>query len=137
MELNQFVNDYIRENHPDISDREQNKIENAIRAGYYFSQGSEPTQNDGDDGVSKVEHENLTLLNTILQKANSIFDSKELEWEEKYDMIFCDKISTRVYDLFDWYDPDTTYEEDVTSFMRAFNEYVEDRNKKTNITNHE
>lgn len=131
MELNHFVENYIKENHPEISDTENNKIANAIRAGYYFSKGSEPTQNDGDDGVSKVEHENLTLLNTILQKANSIFDSKELEWEEKYDMIFCDKISTRVYHLFYWYDPDTSYEEDVTYFMRAFNEYVEERNKKS------
>jgi len=131
MELNEFIADYIRENHPHIKDFNSNYITDAIKAGYNFCKGHESIHNDGDDGISDVEYDNLYLLNKILGKANLIFNSKELGWDEKYDMIFSDKISSRVSRLFQWYDPDTTYEEDVTSFMRGFNEYIENRNKKS------
>ena len=58
----------------------------------------------------------------IYQRAKRIIAS-DLEWEDKYDMIFSDEISKKVN--FNWYDPDTSYEEDVLAFMSAFDEYME------------
>lgn len=42
-------------------------------------------------------------------------------WETKYDMVFSDEVSIRMHELvtFDYYDPDTTYEEDVRAFRNA------------------
>jgi hypothetical protein len=42
-------------------------------------------------------------------------------WETKYDMVFSDEVSNRMHELvtFDYYDPDTTYEEDVRAFRNA------------------
>lgn len=128
MELHQFIEDYIRENHPQIKNIEQNYITDAIKAGFHFAKGSEK-ETDGDDGVSEVSADNLYLINKILGKADLIFNAKDLSWEEKYDLILSDKISMRVNHLFDYYDPDTTYEEDVCAFMNGFREYVENRNK--------
>jgi len=50
--------------------------------------------------------------------------SSDKGWEEKYDFIFSEQISKKVNHLFDYYDPDTSYEADVKAFMRAFTEYV-------------
>jgi hypothetical protein len=69
-------------------------------------------------------------------KAKRIFES-DLDWDKKYDLIFSDDISKRVYHLFDWYDPDTSYEEDVTYFMRAFEEYIDEQKKLNKILNEE
>ena len=63
----------------------------------------------------------------IYERAKRIIAS-DLEWEEKYDMIFSEEIS-RKFSL-DYYDPDTSYEEDVMAFMNALDEYM--RNLKTN-----
>lgn len=133
MALQSFIESYLRENHPHIQNTNENYITDAIKAGYYFAKG-ENKNDDGDDGVSEVSADNLYLLNKILGKANLIFDAKDLDWEEKYDLIFSDNISKRVYHLFDWYDPDTSYEEDVTYFMNAFREDVEHRNKLSKYT---
>jgi len=60
----------------------------------------------------------------INKKANDIINDEFLTWEEKYDRIFSDKISKKVFELIrlDYWDPDTSYEEDVQAFMSAFNE---------------
>lgn len=57
----------------------------------------------------------------IYERAKRIIAS-DLEWEEKYDMIFSEEIS-RKFSL-DYYDPDTSYEEDVMAFMNALDEYM-------------
>jgi len=57
----------------------------------------------------------------IYQKAKRIVSSK-LDWEDKYDMIFSDEISKKF--KFDWFDPDTSYKEDVLAFMVGFDEYM-------------
>lgn len=57
----------------------------------------------------------------IYERAKRIITS-DLEWEEKYDMIFSEEIS-RKFSL-DYYDPDTSYEEDVMAFMNALDEYM-------------
>ena len=53
----------------------------------------------------------------------------DIDWESKYDLIFythketihplCNDIGMN----FDWYDPDTSYEEDVRSYMEALKEF--------------
>ena len=60
-------------------------------------------------------------LKEVYKEAREIYDSS-LSWEAKYDLIFSDKISKKV--SFSWYDPDTSYEEDVTAFIQAFDEYM-------------
>jgi hypothetical protein len=57
----------------------------------------------------------------IHQKAKRIVDS-DLEWDDKFDKIFSRKIARKV--KFEWYDPDTSYQEDVEAFMREFDEYM-------------
>lgn len=45
------------------------------------------------------------------------------DWEHLYHFVFSDKISGVVRSVvpdFDWYDPDTTYEEDVMAWIGAF-----------------
>ena len=65
-------------------------------------------------------------ITEVYFKAKNIVES-DLSWEEKYDMIFCEEISKKAKKLspsFDWYDPDTTYEEDVMAFFNSFTEYL-------------
>lgn len=72
------------------------------------------------------------LLKTIHEQANRIFNS-EASWEAKYDLIFSDAISEKVFREIhlDYCDPDTSYEEDVTAFINAFNQKMEDILKAT------
>lgn len=69
-----------------------------------------------------MSNKNIKKLIKISNKINNIFNS-DISWEEKYDMIFSDKISVKVFKIInlDYYDPDTTYQEDVTAFVNAFN----------------
>lgn len=57
----------------------------------------------------------------IYERAKRIIAS-DLEWKDKYDMIFSEEISRKI--SLDYYDPDTTYEEDVMAFMKAFDSYM-------------
>ena len=57
----------------------------------------------------------------IYERAKRIIDS-DLPWEDKYDMIFSEEIS-RKFSL-DYYDPDTSYQEDVMAFMGALDDYM-------------
>ena len=68
--------------------------------------------------------EKLKLLH---KKANDIYNHIFLTWEEKYDLIFSEDISRKVFDLIhlDYYVPDTDYEE-VKAFMDAFNERIKE-----------
>lgn len=70
---------------------------------------------------------NMELLRTIHAQANKIWESDELTAEDKFDLIFSQDISQAVHQEMhlDYYDPDTTYEEDVAAFMNAFNEKFE------------
>lgn len=64
-------------------------------------------------------------IEKLNRKVNEIYNNPNLNWEVKYDKIFSDKISKKVFSKIslNYYDPDTTYEEDVTAFVNAFNEY--------------
>lgn len=59
--------------------------------------------------------------------ANQIFHSDKYDWEEKYDLIFSDKISKKIGSIIhiSYCDPDTTYEEDLKAYMDALNSKVE------------
>ncbi len=48
-------------------------------------------------------------------------------WSDVYDLIFSERISKSALGIvpFDWYDPDTTYYEDVMAFMSAFDNECE------------
>lgn len=64
----------------------------------------------------------LELHDNATQIVNS-----DLSWEAKYDLIFSPNLSRKVFDIasgMSYYDPDTTYEEDVMAFYNAFTEYV-------------
>lgn len=63
-------------------------------------------------------------------RANLIIEATDLSWKEKYDLIFCDELSGKCFDLakklgekIDYYDPDTTYEKDVMAFVEAIRAY--------------
>ncbi len=62
-----------------------------------------------------------------IDRVEELFAST-LEWTDKYDQIFgigknAIKVLQEKLELrFDWYDPDTTYEEDTTSFVLALRE---------------
>ncbi len=60
-------------------------------------------------------------LKEVYKEARAIYDSS-VSWEAKYDLIFSERISKKV--SFSWYDPDTSYREDVTAFMNAFDDYM-------------
>jgi hypothetical protein len=71
--------------------------------------------------------ERLDTYLAIVADATAILES-EATWEMKYNLIFSDEVSTRANALFtlDYYDPDTTYEEDVTAWVRAAEEKAEE-----------
>ena len=65
-------------------------------------------------------------LYKLQTKANKIYESNELSWKEKYDLIFSDNISKKIHNIIDldYYNPDMDYEDDVSAFMSALNDYV-------------
>lgn len=72
----------------------------------------------------------IEKLKAILRVCDEIQDST-LEAEEKYDLIFSAKVSTQAFSLcremgvpLDYYDPDTTYEEDTRAFVAALRAYI-------------
>lgn len=72
-------------------------------------------------------------LDRALEIANHVYDNAynftEDEWGNIYDIIFGDKVCGVVVDAipnFDWFDPDTTYKEDVLAFIPDFLEVAKD-----------
>lgn len=65
-----------------------------------------------------MSSEELIELN---QKSHAIVNS-DLEWKIKYNLIFSDDISRKV-DL-DYYDPDTSHEDDIRAWVEAFDEFI-------------
>lgn len=49
----------------------------------------------------------------------------EKAWEDVYNIIFSERVSQVANQYFDWYDPDTTYKDDVLAFHNAFVEFME------------
>ena len=60
-----------------------------------------------------------------IKEVETIFNSTA-SWEIKYDAIFAMKVHHLIREYgftFDWYDPDTSYEEDVTSYFRSLEQF--------------
>ena len=57
----------------------------------------------------------------------------ELDWEVKYDLIFCKAVSSRIFKIvnLDYYDPDTSEEEDVRAFMSACEQKMQELESKS------
>ena len=67
----------------------------------------------------------------LYEEACQVYKS-DASWGLKYDIIF--PIVSRARGLFDfeWWDPDTSYQEDVQAVMRAFREKADDVRKLIN-----
>lgn len=78
------------------------------------------------EGCAEKSYRNV-LLHDLHARATDIFNDSSLDWEQKYDQIFSDEVSVKVFNLIrlDYCDPDTTYQEDVEAFMRAFDQAME------------
>lgn len=66
-------------------------------------------------------------LHYLKSEINRIVANYNMSWEQKYDAIFSEKISKRFFQIangFSYYDPDSSYEDDVRAFQNAVNEYV-------------
>lgn len=75
----------------------------------------------------------LVKINTKVQR---LINEEDVDWELKYDTIFSPNISKKVFALmkelninFDYYDPDTSYEEDVRAFSDALDSKIEELSK--------
>lgn len=80
-------------------------------------------QRPGDGILTHSE----ALFIQLAEKAVAIRNSGRA-WEEKYDMIFSEQISKKIAATdvrIDYYDPDTSYEEDVNAYVNALIEKVE------------
>lgn len=67
------------------------------------------------------------LLDYAHQKDN------EDTWRLLYDSVFDENVSTKIFEMcpdFHYPDPDTTYQADVTAFIRGFEDYVREENMK-------
>jgi hypothetical protein len=60
-------------------------------------------------------------LKELHKRAKRIIAS-DLEWKQKYYLIFSEDISDKV--KFDWCDPDMDYEDDVRAWMDGFDEHM-------------
>ena len=73
----------------------------------------------------------ITKLLRIVNQAERII-AAEISWRTKYDLVFSDDIAGAVRDLnirLEWYDPDTSYEEDVLAYMSAIRERADEFKK--------
>jgi hypothetical protein len=78
----------------------------------------------------KTLFKEISNLNDTVQNHIKVAESTE-DWETAYDLIFNEYCSRRFFNLvkqlgmgFDYYDPDTTYEEDARAFANAMNDWV-------------
>lgn len=78
------------------------------------------------------QYDELLNLNNKVQQ----LIKDDVDWEIKYDLIFSKNVSRRIFTLLselnirlDYYDPDTSYEEDALAFANALNEKIEELKK--------
>ena len=65
------------------------------------------------------------LWKTTYQQSKG--DVNNSVWNELYDIVFSENISMMIFNTyhdFNYYDTDTTYYEDVTAFIQAFDDYA-------------
>lgn len=68
----------------------------------------------------------------LIKKAEAIREDELLSWEDKYNLIFSDNVSTKIYKelkafniKFEYYDPDQDYEDDINAYVNALKENEE------------
>lgn len=85
-----------------------------------------------------LDNQNSSYLELVRinQKVQRLVSEEDVDWELKYDNVFSPTVSRRVFALmkqlgvnFDYYDPDTSYEEDVKAFSDALDSKVEELSK--------
>lgn len=68
------------------------------------------------------------LASEIYDKIERIYYNNALRWDEKYAAIFSKGLASQfknaIPGCFTWYDPDSSYEDDVTAFFNAATEYI-------------
>ena len=71
---------------------------------------------------------NLSELVKVVEEIEKIYESN-LTGKRKYDMVFglCAEKLWGNLPGFSYYDPDTTYQEDVEAVVKALREYVQER----------
>lgn len=79
-----------------------------------------------EDASPKQIAEYLNHLKEVAEK-NSSWNEDAGVWRELYDVVFSVNVSQKIFDRFrfEYYDPDTSYREDVCAFINAFNEYAQ------------
>ena len=83
-------------------------------------------------------YQEIIKINTNVQK----LIVEDIDWEVKYDLIFCNAVSKNIFNLFkeigiffDYYDPDTSYQEDSLAFSNALNDKIEQLEKVSYMFN--
>lgn len=73
----------------------------------------------------------IKIIKSINDEIQCLVQNTGVDWELKYALIFSENGSQRVISAlqdinihFDWYDPDTSYEEDVRSFSSELDRVV-------------
>lgn len=81
-----------------------------------------------------ISREQVNEFIALADRAIEIFES-DADWQLKYDLIFSKTISSAIKQLWpiDYYDPDTSYQEDVTSFIAAVEEQKDRLSKLLDI----
>lgn len=80
----------------------------------------------------QIDNNVVQQLKNVQKEANEIYNS-DMPWETKYKLIFSKNISRKFNELieeinehFNYYDPDSDYDDDVIAFMSAMNEKIEE-----------
>lgn len=82
-----------------------------------------------DAAMKELRELNTTTQNLVAAAQKE--QASDQEWELVYDAVFSESISDRVRELIkiigmrlDYYDPDSSYEEDVMEYASALNSFV-------------
>ena len=79
--------------------------------------------------------EKLQTFIKLADLADSICWSNSIGWKTKYNFIFSKEMSKQIEETgisFDYYNPDTSYEEDVTAYVIAITEKADELRKINN-----
>lgn len=82
--------------------------------------------------VTRSDFDKLKKIQNEINQAYAVtvrHAEKEDAWRALFNFVFTQERSGVVCNIvpeFDWYDPDTTYQEDVCAFIRAYNHLIEE-----------
>lgn len=84
--------------------------------------------------VNQIEIGGQNELLALAKRARNIVDTS-IPWKDKYNLIFSESISKRIFAIFklmnlgfDYDDPDSDYEDDVLAFVRALESRLQELN---------